>query len=208
MPEIAGIYDSGPITPIAKIKQYLSMWTTTKWKHFQIEWIEGIPFGDPLKVDMVAAAGATTIAANGALAKQLVGIMQLNDTEMFHGRFMPIEPVEAQLWQLAGTTRFTMRNLQARSTWYTDDVDPDWASTTFWVLGHNLDLQMEIQNPLQYALPLARVGFWGYRYLLNELAYDKYDKATQKLLAEGDLDTLRKIGITTTFLPAEGRSAA
>ena len=43
MPMISGIYDSGPISPIVKIKENLSIWTSGQWSHYQVEFIEPMP---------------------------------------------------------------------------------------------------------------------------------------------------------------------
>ncbi|GAJ04619.1 unnamed protein product [marine sediment metagenome] len=36
MSEISGIYDNGPISPIARIKDNISVYTAKKWAHYQV----------------------------------------------------------------------------------------------------------------------------------------------------------------------------
>jgi len=70
--EIANIYDNGPISPVAKIKENLAIWTDGRWQYFNIGYCEPIPRSSPTSVDLVATAGATTLAAGGTLAQQVV----------------------------------------------------------------------------------------------------------------------------------------
>lgn len=170
MSTVANIYDNGPISPIAKIKENLSIWTLGKWLHYQIENIEPLPRSTPMIVEMVLASGATTILANGIIAKQVVPILQLSDLEFTHLRWEPIDDVEGVLWEQAGTGRFVTRSVHARVTRFTGIRDPYLATTTFWILGRDRDMNLEVRNPNPVPLPQARFAFWGFRYMLKSLA--------------------------------------
>ena len=41
--QVANIYDNGPISPIARIKDNLAVWTSGKWEAYRIDFIEPIP---------------------------------------------------------------------------------------------------------------------------------------------------------------------
>lgn len=183
--QVANIYDNGSISPIARIGDNLSIWSEVKWTHFNIVFIEPVPRSSPMVVDMVAASGATTIAANGTIAKQVVAILLMNAGEMLHLRWEPLDDVEGLLWQLGGQARFQPRGAHARVSQFTSLYDPYLATTTFWLLGGaNKDMNLEVRNPNPVALPMARFAFFGFRYIL---------------------ETLPSEPAITTYLPAQGR---
>jgi len=183
MPQLSGIYDSEPIQPVAKIKENLSIWTVGKWEHYNIDFIEPIPRSSPTMVEMVTVSGSTTIGANGTINKQVVSILQLSELEFLHLRWEPIDDVEGVLWEQAGTGKFVTRSVHARVTRFTGARDPYLATTTFFILGRDRDMNLEVRNPNPVALPQARFVFWGYRYLLTQL--DKEPAVTTYLPAEG-----------------------
>jgi len=183
MSTVANIYDNGAISPIAKIKENLSIWTIGKWQHFKIEYIEPIPASSPLIVEMVTTSGALTIAANGSITKQAVPALHVSDLEFLHLRWEPLDDMEGVLWEQAGTGRFVTRSVHARVNMFTHLRDPNLATTTFWILGRDRDMNLEVRNPNPVAMPLARFLFWGYRYLLSPL--DKEPTPTTWVPAEG-----------------------
>lgn len=209
--EISGIYDSGPITPIARIKDNLSIYTAKKYSHYQIAFIEPWPRSSPLRVDMVAFAGATTIAANGTIAKRLVTVLQITDGEMFQVRFEPLDDVEGAVWEQSGTGKFTGRTTHARVDMATCLRDPYLSSTQFFIMGYQRDMNLEVFNPNPVALNQARFQFRGERFVLDPITPDlnKYtDKEKNDIttkLAAGDKETVAQLIGPTTWLPAEGR---
>lgn len=188
---LSGIYDSEPIQPIAKIKENLSVWSSGVWSHYRILNIEPMPLGSPMVVEMVVASGATTIPGYGTIAQRIVAILQLAEREFLHVRWEPIDDVEGILWEQASVGKFVTRGTHSRVTRFTSARDPWLATTTFWILGMNKDMQLEVRNPNPGALPQARFAFFGYRYKLEELSE-----------VEGkEIETGRK---PTTYVPAEG----
>jgi len=181
--EVANIYDNGPISPIAKIKENLSIWSVGKWSHYRIENLEPMPRSSPMIVEMVVASGATTIAGNGTIGKQIVAILQPADLEFLHLRWEPLDDVEGILWEQAGSGRYVTRSVHARVSRFTGTRDPNLATTTFWILGRERDMNLEVRNPNPLALPQARFVFFGFRYKLEPLA---------------------AVPTATTWLPAEG----
>lgn len=180
---VANIYDNGPISPIAKIKENLSIWTQGKWAHYNIANIEPLPRSRPMMAEMVTLSGATTIAANGTIAKRIVAILQPRELEFMHLRWEPIDDMEGILWEQPGIARYTAIAVQAGVTRFTAARDPYLATTTFWILGRQRDMNLEVRNPNPVALPLARFVFFGYRYMLTKL--DKEPPVTTWLPAEG-----------------------
>jgi len=182
--EVANIYDNGPISPVARIKDNLGIWSENKWLWYQIAFIEPVPRSSPFMVDMVAASGAVTFAAYGTIAKQNIPALLMNDLEMLHLRWEPLDDVEGMLWELSGQSRFSPRGGHARVSLFTGLMDPYLATTTFYIIGKDKEMMLEVRNPNPVALPMARFVFFGYRYILEKLA------------KEPDLKTL---------LPAQGR---
>jgi len=183
--DVANIYDNGPISPIARIKDNLSIWSEQKWMNFQIEYIEPVPRSAPMVVDMVLLNNATVIAANATIAKMVVPILQMNNGEMLQLRWEPMDDVEGMLWELSGQARFNPRGAHARVDQMTRLYDPYLATTSFYILGgQNKDMNLEVRNPLPVAQPTARFAFWGFRYILT---------------------LLPNMPMKTTYLPAQGR---
>ena len=194
MPMLSGIYDGGVIAPIAKIKENISIWTVGQWAHYRIEFIEPMPASSQSVTELVIVSGATTIAANGQVAAQLVTFLQLNEMEFLHLRWECLDDVEGLLWEQSSVGRFVTRSLHSRVSLFTHTYDPYLATTTFFILGRDRDANIEAQNPNAVALPQARFVFFGYRYVLKAV-----DEATKKGIEESR--------IPSTWLPAEGRGA-
>ncbi|MDD5539704.1 MAG: hypothetical protein PHG61_03330 [Candidatus Marinimicrobia bacterium] len=208
MPLLSGIYDSNRIQPIVKIKQNLSIWTLGKWQHYVCLYQNAIVPGPASTVEMVSISGATAIAANGTIQKQLVQTLQLNDYEFLHVRFEPLDNVEGLIWELAGQQVNGSRRIHSRVDRYTKYWDPTFASTTFFILGLNRDMNLEVRNPMGYALYQARFIFWGNRMILEpHPAYNGINTAERKNLEMGDIATVRNLIGDTTWVPAEGRSS-
>jgi len=216
--DVANIYDNGPMTLIARIKDTLSILSAKKWGHYQISYAEPWPRSSPLVIEMVAASGATTIPANGQITKQLVPLLQVADGEMLQIRFEPKDDVEGVIWELSGTGRFNSHNRHARVSMTSDIRDPYLAGSTVFIMGFQRDLNLEVQNPNPVALNQARFQFMGYRYVLEEItpdlsgitkaggAPDTVKQAEIKvLLANGDKAAVAQFIGPTTWVPAEGR---
>ena len=106
--EVSNIYDNGPISPIAKIKENLSVWSRGAWHHYNIDYIEPIPRSSPTVVNMITAP-ATTIGIYGTISKRLVAFLQVADLELLHMRWEPLDDVEGVLWELPTTARLGLR---------------------------------------------------------------------------------------------------
>jgi hypothetical protein len=168
-PELSGIYDSNPIQPVCKIGENLGIWSQGQWGYYKAKFIEPIPRSSPMIVEAITASGATTLAANGTIAKRIAAILLLNDRELLHLRWEPLDDVEGLLWEQSGSGRFVTRSVQARVTRFTALRDPYLATTTFFILGMNRDMNLEVRNPNPVVIAIARFVFFGYRYLLDPL---------------------------------------
>lgn len=167
--EVANLYDNGPISPIVRIKENISLLSSGRWEHYNVRFIEGMPRSAPMMVEMVALTGNVQIAANGIIAKSILAILQPAENEFFHLRWEPIDDVEGVLWEQSSQGRFAGRNVQAFVDRFSSARDPWLCGTTFFIIGLQRDMNLEVRNPNPVALPQARVVFWGYRYLLDPL---------------------------------------
>lgn len=206
-PQLSGIYDSAWIQPIAKIRENLSILTLGKWMHYWIDYEEPIPPGPAMTVEMVTFSGAAGLAAGGTITKRIVTILQLNDSEFMHLRWEPLDNVEGVLWEQAGQARFQIRNVHSRVDRNTRFWDPHLVTTTFWVMGLQRDMNLEVRNPMAYNTPVARFLFWGWRYLIRPWSWEGVSIEDQNKLGLGDLETVKKYLGQTTWLPAEGKQS-
>jgi hypothetical protein len=169
MPIVGNLYDSGPISPIAQIKEHLAIWTDKKYVGFQVENIEPIPRSGPYTIDLLVVAQVVNVAAFGTVQQNILPALQVNQNELFHARWFPLDDLEGQLFELGNMPRYNPRGGQARTTLLTDEYDPYLATTTFWVLGGpgNKDAQIGAYNPQAIAQTQARFAFFGFRYILS-----------------------------------------
>jgi hypothetical protein len=165
--EVANIYDNGPISPVARIKDKIAVWTEKKYIPYQIDFIEPIPSSSPYTIDMVTVGGVNNIPGAGQVAKSVVAVLQTNDKELLHLRWEPVDDVEGAIWQLGNMARFAPRGGQARVSLFTHLRDPWLATTTFFILGRDKDINLGAFNPQAVAQATARFAFWGYRYVLT-----------------------------------------
>ena len=187
MPEVGNLYDNGPISPVCKIMENLAVKTAGSYRFYQVQFIEPLPRSSPLVADMVQivqGAAAIGVAANGTLAQNLVQFLRINDGELLHLRFEPIDDVEILLWETASIGRFATNYMRARVSRFTAGRDPWLASTTTFVCNQDNDINIQVQNPNPVLMPQARIAFWGFRYFLGT--------------------ELKNKPINATYIPAEG----
>ena len=211
MPLLSGIYDTF-FQPVVRIKENISILTGNIWRHYVVDFIEGIPPGSATTIDFVAVAaitvpGYTALPANGQITKRVVTALQLVDKELIQLRFAPVDNIEVLLYEQQGTARLNPTNVQARVDPTTRAWDTTLASTTFSIFGQNRDAFFEIRNLMAYAMPMARVRFWGWRYIVGQEFGTNLDQPTRKLLEQGDRAAVSRVVGATTYFPSEGKAA-
>jgi hypothetical protein len=138
MENLYNIYNSDPIAPICRVKDNIGLWTGQKYEPFKVDYIEPIPRSSTYVVDVVATTalgGVTNIPGYAFIPAMVFPILQMNINELFHARWYPLDDVEGALYQLSSMARNSMRGGQARTCLMTKAVDPNLASTTFWIYG-------------------------------------------------------------------------
>jgi len=170
--QVANLYDNGPISPIAQILEHLAIWSEQRWMPFRIEDIEPLPRSSPFIIDLITISGGVPLVPTAAIAGQLVGVLQVNANELVHFRWFAIDDIEGQLWELSRMARFSSRGAQAGVNLFTPVYDPWLTTTTFWVLGGpgDKDARVGCTNIGGAILPQARLGFFGYKYILKSEA--------------------------------------
>ncbi len=200
-------HQPGPIAPVVQIRQNISVFTQQMWEHFNVDFIEGMPLGSQSIIDMCNNAGVTTLAANGTLAKRVITQLRVNQNELLHLRWRPLEAIEGILWEQPNKSRFESRALASRVDYRSGEQDPYYAATTFFCVGlssGDRDFNLEVRNPQGFAYPQARFEFWGYRYILNPVDIPEKEKTA---MHQGNLEAIKRIMGATTFIVAEGRQA-
>ncbi len=166
---VDNLYNPGPPTPVCQIEEHLAIWTEQRWKGFKVDYIEPIPRSSVFVIDLVQVAGVGTLAPNQQVAGRLLEILRVNANELSHNRWYVMDDIEGQLWQLSNMARFAPRGGQAGVNLFTPAHDPWMATTTFWVLGGpgDKDARVGCTNISGATIPQARLGFFGYRYILT-----------------------------------------
>jgi len=155
------IYGAGPIEPVARIKDWVEVWSQGAWTRYQVEYIEPLPRSQQLVQDFGA------VAANGSVVTTLVNNLRLDDNHLLQVRFAPLDDVECALWLQSGQARYYIKFVQDRVSLYTGILDPYWATTQFFILGKDRDPYIQVFRRGDYAATVSRVAFWGFRYILT-----------------------------------------
>jgi len=205
MATVANIYDSGPISPICKIKENIAVYTRDLWEYYKVVYMEGFPRSNQSTVEMVTVSGATQLAANGTIAKIQLAPLLLDEGEFLHLRFEPLDDVDGELWEQPSQAKFATRAIQCRVNLYSHLQDPWMAASTFYLLGRARLMNLSVRNPNPVIIFLARFVFWGYRYFIEQINVGNLFPGDVANLNAGDAATVRKTIGPVTWIPAEGR---
>lgn len=195
MSEVANIFDSGPISLIARVKDKIGVWGSPAAKYIplRVEYVDNFPASDPFVVDMCFQGGVfNPLPANGQLTKSAPLILQINALELYHFRWEPIDPwCEGQLFEDGAMPKYNGYGGQGRTSIFTRLYDQWLSTTTFFVLGKDNNVNINAVNTTGGAQNSARFQFFGFRYLLS----DKNPETGQPWTCDGPI----------TYLPAQGR---
>jgi len=155
-------FRAGPIEPVVLPDQTVGVWVNKVYKFYKILYIEGIPRSDPMVLDLGALATTITTAITQ------LALLEMPDKELGQFRCFVLDDICASLWQGRADGRYKLANRNARVTRWTGLMDPDGHTTEFYV--HEDDFAfVQVLNPTGYNLTQTRVGFFGFRYVLEEL---------------------------------------
>ena len=134
-------------------------------EYYQVSFREGLP-PSPYSVIDFGALGAYASTAQG-----IQTALQLDQGYLVQYRVRAIDDAELQLFELGGTTRWYTKGYHSRVGVYTKRDDPTFASTEFFILGkqNNLDPQFTVSNPRPSTITHSRFAFYGWRYLVVQV---------------------------------------
>ncbi len=204
--ELSGIYDSGPMQPVFRVKDTVAVLSQGKYRFLIIDQQEPYPASRQTIVDMLSIAPAVTsiAASGGTVVKRVVQILQVNTNELIHMRFEPVDNIQGALYQPSGVSKFHPANLMCRVDRTTRHRDPYLSSTTFFVLGEKEDVNLETFNPMGVALPQARFQFWGDRNVVSDVELKGIGQDDLNLMQKGHRETVKKYLGVVTWVPAQG----
>lgn len=163
--DIQGAYDAWPALDEQDV---VVVYTSGTRKPYRVEYVEPLPASVPLRQNLGAVnAGAT-------VQKVLITGIQLNDNVLLQCRIKPIDDIDLLLFLQQGTAKFWIRNSQATVNLFTQIVDPEWKTTTFFVMGRDKDLYVQVNNVTQYNLVQSRLQVWGWRANVTPLDDDTH----------------------------------
>lgn len=168
MPQLPQIYPykPGPIERIVVDGEYVGIWVNKVYKFYQVEYIEPLPESDPIQINLGAIAAAAGGAAGQTALTQLT-LLEMPDREFGQFRMRVIDDFAAWLFQGRADQRHKLANAVAICSRFTDLKDPCGHTTEFYVHENNWAF-LQGFNQTDYALTIARVNFYGFRYVLSE----------------------------------------
>jgi len=160
-------FKPGPIEPVALPGHTVGIWQKKNYVFAEVLYVEGVPRSDPIEIDLgaIAAGGTSAIAQTTALS--------LPDDEFGQFRCFVVDDICAMLWQARPDGRYKLRTRNGRVTRWTELKDPCGHTTEFYVYEQD-DAFHQALNPTAYALTQSRVAFYGFRYVIQEYAPERY----------------------------------
>lgn len=167
-------FKSGPIEPVVLPDQIVGIWIHKIYRFYKVVYYEGVPYSDPIVIDV----GALAAQATSGITQ--LALLEMPDDELGQFRSYVVDDIAASLWQGRSDGRYKLDIRNGRVTRWTNMKDPCGHTTEFYV--HEDDWAfMDVLNPTDYANTQSRVGFYGFRYVLEELG--EYDWVKKKLPA-------------------------
>lgn len=149
--------------PMADVGKAVMVWSQGAWYPFRVLRRTALPRSTPMRNDFGA------INANANAAKTSIANFQLYNNQLAQFRCQPIDPVEIELYQLAGNPQWTVRSVLARVDRLTEARDPYMESSEHAFIGFNGSPAYTIYNTQGFNLAQSVVEFWGYRFDVEQL---------------------------------------
>lgn len=164
MPQLPQIYPykPGPIERVVLPGEIVGLWVNRSYLFYQVEFIEPLPESDPIQIDLGA------IVAGGQSAITTLTLLEMPDREFGQFRMRVLDDFTALLFQGRADQRHKLNNAVATCSRFTDKHDPCGHTTEFFVYENNNDAFLQGNNQTDYALTIARVNFYGFRYVLSD----------------------------------------
>lgn len=156
------LYKAGPIQPVCLAGEVVGIWTQKVWKFGRVTLVEGLPAGST----MIQNLGA--IAAGQSIQPVQIAALAMNDYEFGQFRMKVLDDFAAELYLARADKRYSTKAVNSRVTLVSDQFDNVFNTTEFFVHEDAMPFVAAF-NETGYALAVARVAFWGFRYVYEEL---------------------------------------
>jgi hypothetical protein len=178
----------GPITPIGLPGHKIALYSTDSWSIYKIRYVQPLPISNPLVFNMGAVvAGAVSIST--PLAN--LDLLADDSPELVQLRCFVLDDVEVQISRGNADVFFKIKQLVARISMMTQQVDPCGHTTEIIVLKTD-EPSCQANNLTGYNVAQTRLAVYGFKYRLVE---------EHKSL--NDLSALEKLG-PVTVMPTGG----
>lgn len=154
----------GPIKPVGLPGHKLAIWAAAKWSCYKIVFLEPLPLSADLVFDM---GPITALASSGDIALTNL-VLTIEPPEMVQIRCYVLDDIEATVKRGAADVRFKTKAIIAKVTRFTIQIDPCLHTTELIALKGD-EPYINAKNPTDYNLAQSRVGYFGFRFGLEDL---------------------------------------
>lgn len=155
-------YKAGAIEPIVLPGEIVGIWVNKQYTFSRIKFVEGVMRSDPIEFDFgIVNAGAVTAITQMTL-------LEMPDDEFGQFRCIAMDDLSFILYQGRADQRHKLNNRVATYTRFGELTDPSGHTGEFYVYEDNWAF-MSATNQTDYDVTVARVAFYGYRYVVDLL---------------------------------------
>ena len=154
----------GPIKPVGFPGHKLAIWAAAKWSCYKIVFLEPLPLSSNLVFDMGAISAGAESGDTALTNLELTA----EPPEMVQIRCYALDDIAAQVARGAADVRFKTKAIIAKITRFTIQIDPCLHTTEIIVLKGD-EPYINATNPTDYNLAQSRLGYFGYRFGLQDL---------------------------------------
>lgn len=164
-------YKSGPIEPVVVPGEVVGIWINKQYSFFTVSYIEGIMRSNPIVFDFGALAAGATTAVVQITPLDMPGNSKgaSTDSEFAQWRAAVVDDIEMILYQGRADQRHKTDIRVAVYNLFSRLNNPDANDGEFFVYGNDNHAFGQVTNQTDYAITIARVAFWGYRYVLESM---------------------------------------
>lgn len=155
-------YKAGPIEQIVMPGENVGLWINKVYEFYKVVFIETITRSDPVSVNLGA------LATGGQSAITQMTMLQMPDQEFAQVRSEVLDDVDIAVYQGRADQRHKLHNRAATLGRMTSLFDPCAHQTELFEFEDNF-IFLQATNNTDYPLTVARVVFWGYRYVCEPL---------------------------------------
>ena len=154
----------GPLTPIAGPNQNILVHRENSWFKYRVTGVEAIPSSQGMVLDIGAINAAATTTD-----QTLQTPLDLGNFELGQARLRTLDDVRVTVNQPRQTGKFTAKRVQSTVSLPGRINDPCGHLSEFYWFKDEYPF-VDVLNPTDYNILLARLVFWGFRYKIEELS--------------------------------------